>query len=470
MKFDRIPFVLFLASASSVVFAYGLAVGKYQVFPYRFLELAVEGFQSLNPHRLDPFTNKPVDHHKPPITYRAGRAYDGLNLVSRISADLHISIDLMDMEGTVLHAWDADWFDIWPNATHLPAHRVPKSPPGTLIHGCQLLPDGDIVYNYEACGMVRLAPDGSVVWRLPYETHHSLEIGPDGNLWTGGLVYHSEADARFPHRQPPFYDETILVVSPKGEILHEWSVTELLMENDLGGLLEISSLHHPGLDLVDPLHLNDVEPFPRAMAEGVFHHGDVLVSFRNLNTLLVLNPVERTVKYLSSGRVIRQHDPDFRDGDHLSVFDNNSPSDDPEFDGTERFSRIVEISARDNSLAVLFEGSPEQPFFSHIMGKHQLLPNGDLLITEAMKGRAFEVDAQGELVWEYVNYVAEGMVGIVSEVKRYPLDYLSTEAADKLSIPVSAASPPRDLRGLAFARANASVESSSIEHPHRSYE
>lgn len=37
-----------------------------------------------------------------------------------------------------------------------------------------------------------------------------------------------------------------------------------------------------------------------------------------------------------------------------------------------------------------------------------------------MEGRAFEVNTQGQVVWEFINHVDEGLVGIVEEVTRYP--------------------------------------------------
>ena len=47
---------------------------------------------------------------------------------------------------------------------------------------------------------------------------------------------------------------------------------------------------------------------------------------------------------------------------------------------------------------------PSQGAFysSHISGA-QRLPNGNTLICEGRTGRIFEITAQGEVVWEYVN-------------------------------------------------------------------
>ena len=65
------------------------------------------------------------------------------------------------------------------------------------------------------------------------------------------------------------------------------------------------------------------------------------------------------------------------------------------------------------------------------MGKHEWLPNGNLLVTESEKGRAFEVDQQGNIVWEFVNLVADGYAGRVGEVHRL-LEPFTEEFFDQL--------------------------------------
>ena len=55
------------------------------------------------------------------------------------------------------------------------------------------------------------------------------------------------------------------------------------------------------------------------------------------------------------------------------------------------------------------------------MGKKQWLPNGNLLVTEATKGRAFEIDKKGKIVWQNVNLVEDGkLAGLISEAQRLP--------------------------------------------------
>ena len=87
------------------------------------------------------------------------------------------------------------------------------------------------------------------------------------------------------------------------------------------------------------------------------------------------------------------------------------------------YSRIVTISAKDDSLAVRYQGTKDQPFFTHFLGNHQRLPNGNMLVTESMHGRVFEVDADGRILWEHFNIVRPGLVGLVANAVRLPAQF-----------------------------------------------
>ncbi len=421
---DRVALFLFLASATCLVFAYGAAVGTYHIFPFRVLEQAADGFRELRTktkQELPQYYKRVVDRGPAPPR-NTGQAYEGLNLVTRVTSNQELVAEIIDMDGQKIHEWNIDWFKIWPDAEHVlnPEEWLPQARPGTHIHGAVVMENGDFVFNFEYLGLVRMDRRGEVVWRLPYQTHHSVHQHDDGNLWVSGLKGDTEPDARFPNREPPFDKNTILEVTPDGRIVGEWSVAELLYENGLGGLLQLVNLADTPMQARgNLLHLNDVEPFPATMEEDFFRQGDILVSLRNINTVFVFNQHSRKIKFIATGWFVRQHDPDFIDGNRFSVFDNNKIA--PGEHG--RQSRIVIVSAREKTSEVFFEGNLKALFYTDRMGKHQWLPNGNLLITESREGRAFEINHRGEVVWEYINYVDRGVVGYVSEVQRLPLGY-----------------------------------------------
>ena len=425
IRFSLISFVL---SSAVIVFNLGYFARELKLFPYQFYTEAAKGWTQLRQQQSEqlPWFYMYSQRAQSEEIRKIGQTQPGLSLVTEIAAEKNISAKIIDLEGNTVHEWNIDWFEIWSNPDHLPEKIVPQSQPGTNIHGAVVMKNGDLVFNFESKGLVRLDRAGEVVWRLPYLTHHSVHQHDDGNLWVSGTKYQTEKVARLPNLIPPFYEETILEISPEGEILREWYVADLLRENGHTGLLYMGSLNNENTQIqgddrllgkTDILHLNDVEPFSTKMQPGFFEPGDVMVSLRNINTVFVFNVESEEIKLISTGQFVRQHDPDFIDGDRISVFDNNNASE------PEPKSKITIVSAKDNSHQEYFVGSKANRFYTRVMGKHQWQPNGNLLITESMAGRGFEIDPQGKLVWEYINSVDREIVGVVGEVQRLPLEY-----------------------------------------------
>ena len=428
MTTSRFSLISFILSSAFIVFNVGYLARELKLFPYHLYTEAVKGWSQIREQQSEElpwfyqYSNKPPDK----IVNNISQTQPGLSLVTEIGAERSILAKIIDLNGDTVHQWDIDWFEMWSNPEHLPEPIVPQSQPGTNIHGAMVMDNGDLVFNFESKGLVRIDRNSEVVWRLPYITHHSIHQHDDGNLWVSGSKYQTQKVPRLPNLIPPFYEETILEVSPQGKILREWYVADILRQNGYTGLLYMGSLNNENtriqgddrlLGKTDILHLNDVEPFSNQMQPGFFQPGDVMVSLRNINTVFIFNVETEKIKYISTGEFVRQHDPDFIDGDTISVFDNNNASE------PERKSKITIVSAKDNSHRVFFEGSKDNHFYTRVMGKHQWQPNGNLLITESMSGRGFEIDPQGKVVWEYVNYVDNKIVGVVGEVQRLAPDY-----------------------------------------------
>jgi hypothetical protein len=64
---------------------------------------------------------------------------------------------------------------------------------------------------------------------------------------------------------------------------------------------------------------------------------------------------------------------------------------------------VLEIDPATKSIAWKFQEQLPANFFSARISNAQWLPNGNTLINEGVFGRFFEVTAEGEVVWEYVN-------------------------------------------------------------------
>jgi hypothetical protein len=114
------------------------------------------------------------------------------------------------------------------------------------------------------------------------------------------------------------------------------------------------------------------------------------------------------------GAWIGQHDPDILPNGNILLFDNNG-----EFGAGGR-SRVVEVDPRTTGIVWSYGGSPDRPVESVIHSSQQRLPNGDTQFEESDGGRLVEVDAAGEVIWEYVNPVRGG-----DEDERIPVVMLS---------------------------------------------
>ena len=237
------------------------------------------------------------------------------------------------------------------------------------------------------------------------------------------------------NHKPPFREPTVLKISADGEILQELSVFDVLVANDLRAYLHlVTAANRNTIVTGDTLHLNDVELFERDMDEGVFRHGDIMISLRNVSTVLVFDPATLQIRFISTGHFTRQHDPAFIDGNTISVFDNNHTG--PRDFGQQ--SRILRISALTGEVETWYEGSESEPFYTDIMGKNQWLEDGSLLVTDSRNGRGFQLNPDREIVWEYINLVDEGLVGLVEEVQRLPAELtplFDTPQAERCSAP-----------------------------------
>jgi hypothetical protein len=419
----KLPRWLFAVSCLGLAWALGVLAVKRDWFPYPHLvALAHEARQGLGLIGDSAGITRPWWYADFDGEASSGVVHDraavapGLTLILGMDRDNELLARVVDPDGHVVHEWVVDWFDLAPDTRHLPERRVPESPPGAQIHGAVLTTDGHLVFNFDELAMVRLDGCGQPEWTLPVRTHHSLIWDEDtGSFWTSSLRSHAEPGAEFPNHRGSFVEYLVAQVSPDGRLLREISLVDLLEANGLAGLLYLSTTHNRGTAVSgDTLHVNDVELFPATMSPGFFTPGDMMVSFRNINAVVVFEAETYRAKFLSIGTMLRQHDPDFVDGNTISVFDNNNLH--PLVKGAQ--SRIIRIRAPDNIVETVYAGSEETPFFTNIMGKHQLLGNGNMLITESRRGRAFEVTADGRVVWEYFNEVEDGVVGLLSEAQR----------------------------------------------------
>ena len=119
--------------------------------------------------------------------------------------------------------------------------------------------------------------------------------------------------------------------------------------------------------------------------------------------------------------LIWQHDPELLPNGNLLIFDNRS---------YQEGSRVLELDPATRRIVWHYRGTKELPFFSAACGAAQRFPNGNTLISETGRGRAFEVTRDKQLVWEYRNPFRGGAhsrrIPRLAEMLRLPIDHASS--------------------------------------------
>ena len=404
-----------------------------------------------------PYLNwRPVaekDRPKRGVTlHREGRAEPGLRLYN--SRPRYVA-HLIDLKGKVVHTWrsklgqpepaEAAWTETWSQVDIVGWHHVEAAPDRALW----------AIVPYHM--LLKLDRDSKVIWSLRLPAHHDLAPRPDGSLYT---LTAEPRTVRHDGEKLPIVDNALALVSADGELVRrlslldalrksprtaallrkklDWSLSHYreryvryyllaltsmppeqtnaitgvyasILDGTYKGSERVKLLLMTLLQPMDILHANTVEYLPTARP-GLWEAGDLLLSLRELDLVLVLDPDTGRVRFTwGPGQLDRQHQPSLLPGGNLLVFDNGSGR---------GHSRLVELDPTQKEVVWTYEADPKSSFFSIIRGGCQRLPGGNLLVTESERGRVFEITRDGELVWEFFN---PDVVNVDGKLARAPI-------------------------------------------------
>jgi outer membrane protein assembly factor BamB len=268
---------------------------------------------------------------------------------------------LMDMNGTVVHAWEGV----------------------QAVDRARLLPSGDLavivlrgpfaVYDWRGEPKWSFDPRGKKQF-----LHHDFVRLRNGN-W---LLLVRDHDAAV---------DILLEVDSEGREVWQWDPRDFIAE-DLPRSLEG----------YDQTHVNSVEEIPsnRWFDAGheAFRPGNILISARNLNALYVIAKSTGEIVWRYEEGLDYQHEarmvPAGFPGEGNIVFFNNGYHNLAAY----RRSSIVEVDPIERR--VVWRYSADR-FFTSVEGIHQILENGNLLVTSTHSGRVFELTREGRIVWQW---------------------------------------------------------------------
>ena len=288
---------------------------------------------------------------------------------------------LMDARGQVLKKWKSRYLGL-------------------------LLPDWRYVaqahYGSDKWGMYTW--DDEVIWEQDFPVHHDIVLTPRQTIIT--LTRETR-----PYKGRDVDFCVVVEFDLEGRELTRWSTWEHLahlqkfhrpLELDRPRVFflpepERRKAGTPRHGHYDYYRLNSFQLLPRTLLgqeDRRFRQGNWLISFRHGSMLFILDQDTKKILWHAvdnqvKGRLEGPHAPMMLPNGHILIFDNGR---------YRQWSRLIEIDPR--TLRIVWEYSLKN-FYSCDQGYMQKLPNGNLLVTESLRGHVFEITPDKQVVWEY---------------------------------------------------------------------
>jgi hypothetical protein len=310
------------------------------------------------------------------------QTYDGYTLFSPMGG---ASAYLIDMEGEIVHNWtiaeltdlrNLYWVYLLENGNLLCIGHMPAGDAPTFV--------------FKGGFVMEVDWDSKVLWQLDDPAqHHDARLLPNGNLLLlctelvppevaarvqGGLAGTGEEG---------MWCDWVKEATREGEVVWEWHAWEHLD-------LETDRINWTDLRY-EWTHANSVEQSP---------DGNVLISFRNINTVGIVDRQSgEFVWKFGPPELAQQHNPSCLPNGNILIFDNGAHR----LNVPLPYSRVIEVDPETSEIVWQYADRAPLNFFSPYISGCQRLPNGNTLITEGNFGRLFEVTTEGQVVWEYIS-------------------------------------------------------------------
>ena len=365
--------------------------------------------------------------YKPPppkvgvLIHHPERAHGGYNFY--LSADSPGAF-LMDMEGNDRHAWSHPFQNDWPALR--PGEKLCQHEQHTgFWRRAHLFPNGDVLAIFEGSALIKLDRNSNLLWAYRGGFHHDLDVADDGRIYV--LTRRDRSHHPAVVQRAPLVEDLIAVLSPEGELLERVSLLDAIAHSQYRDFL--FARVPPEADI---LHTNTLELLHGRLESesNAFRKGNVLISFRNVDVIAVVDLAQQKVVWALAGMWKMQHDPTILDNGNMLVFDNQG--------GRDGYSKVLEFDPFTQAVAWAYEGNEANEFFSEFCGSNQRLPNGNTLITDSLSGRALETTPAGEPAWQWVNPRRTGpgdeLIATVYEMLRIECDFVQNWlASDRVS-------------------------------------
>lgn len=401
MNLDRLLKVSAIAASWFIVYSAGVTVNLLEVWPSGYYRQAIDAYTAYRAKsQMMDEDKKKFGHlrNREEVIEQATvesplpqKQFPGVTFICKEDYTSY----LIDAAGKKIHEWKVP-----PSKVGLKPVEVRQRLPDASVRcvSGHVFPNGDMMAVYHGLGdtpygygIAKVDKDSNPIWSHNVTAHHDLHLAEDGSIYTltHRFVTRPMPDVNFV--KYPILADWILILSPDGK--EEKSIN--LMRSFLGSSLEqFIKRNQDGFDVT---HANSVMPLPQRLADKfpMFKPGDILVSLKTLNALVVIDPRTERVVWVARGVWRDQHQARFLDNGNILLFDN---------EGKGIFSRVLEINPA--TRRVVWDYDRSEDMFCPLKSGAERLPNGNTIVIETtnqdtQKANIYEVTRQKEIVWHY---------------------------------------------------------------------
>lgn len=450
--FNRLPLILLAAALLLSAFAYGTAVGRYEVFPFGFIRdglktgrlLLQEAPQLADDGDFVRFADLPPDavaasrladtaggggRLEAPILWTGGK-FQFLELCPEYGC---IAVEFSET-GAVTHFWPLrpDELERASNAGALDEYPYEFAPTHSFardvnVDSVQRYANGDLLVIFRntntsfpwGAGVARIDPEGHPIWFRRDYSHHRGQLLPDGTALVPGTRISgkaiSQADLgtwrtrRFDCDTGKAMLDTINIIDGSGNLIRSIDVVDAVANSPFDAILEMSS------GVCNPLHMNYIDIVGDGVARlANIAPGDLILSWRNVNAFAIMDGNDYRVKRVITGPFIGQHSVQHWKGSKFLMFDNFHWNDE-----SRRISRLLEIDLADGSHRAIFPNAatPENlRLFTRPGGNVSISPDREsAIVSFSIPGIAVRVRLSDGRVLGTFNHVHD-----VSSAEQFP--------------------------------------------------
>jgi hypothetical protein len=277
--------------------------------------------------------------------------FDNLILLTQENKD---KVYLLNEDG-IVHKWQLSNIN-----NNFELNKNLKSKP----YGAHLFENGDLIISSDLSDsfnttseafIAKLDKDSNLLWFKNYSVHHWFSVDKNNIYFSDReFIDYMDLKIQYTKNKANYFDckddtinnepvrlENIVIADNNGKIIKKINLFEKIIEHP-----ELNDLV---IDCIDPLHINDVRVInkPIHLDNYIFNQGDILVSLRNINTVLIYDTIKDKIKWFTCCKFFMQHSPRITPNDSFLVFDNL---------GGNYYSRILEIDFNTSKINGAFFG------------------------------------------------------------------------------------------------------------------